>query len=169
MKHKKYFVYIRIVSLLFLIIGAILSTIYTEEKILSIQLYTALDIPTLFYLFGGFMFIVSYANTEIGFFKFVIILGIVSITLAGILYISSNRTRYMLLENEDHRIIIQHTINEANTDYKFYKKDSGLFYIQFARNPKKITYETTITIDGDHIVLEKCSENFCYTDYVDLD
>lgn len=169
MKDRKRIIIMRIVSIILLIMGGILSPLYQDDKILAIQLYTSLEIPTLLYMIGLLILVVSFVWNDIGFFKFGIVIAIIAVSLAFILFITSNRTRYMLLESDEHRIIVQHTIKENNTNYVFFKKDNLFTYIKFAQHPKPNTYDSTLTIEGDQIVIEKCDDTYCFFEYVNLD
>lgn len=169
MKGKKQIIIMRLISILFMIMGGVLSVLYQDDKILAIQLYTGLELPKLFYMIGLLILVVSFVWNDIGFFKLAIVIGILAVSLALILFITNNRTRYMLLENDEHRIIVQHTINENNTNYVFFERDTFFTYIKFAQHPKPNTYDSTLTLEGNRIVVEKCDDTYCFYEYVNLD
>lgn len=169
MTQQKQFTIMRIISIVLFVLSIIIGTMYQNNKILSIQRFSGILITYTISMTAMLLLLISFFGTDIGFFKFVIILGLIATTLSIVLTTIHNRTRYQLLESDDYNIILQYTIKTENTKFYFYRQENAFVYYLFDESPNPTTYDSTITIEGSQIVIEKCNENLCFFEYIDLE
>ena len=160
---------LRIITILFFIMYALLTLKFSNGLISNLQAYINLQLIPI--MFWSFMILVSInlLIADTGFIKIGAIIGVVTGVLVLIFTMLNNTSTFDLVTSDKYQLIVE-TVGSPDTGRVIVYKKDNLFFSKFVGSALVAdNYDLSYEIVGDSLILTKCSVNGCITDEINLE
>ena len=108
-------------------------------------------------------------SKDVGYFKFVSVFGLVLVGYMFLFLIFTALPDFSKYSNDEYNLIIEVEDGAYDQYIRVYQKENILYSSYKGEIKVSFHYEYTYTIEDDLFIIEKCTDNGCQYDQIQLD